>query len=67
MAAKPEKQIKAVAYIGKKNSSGELTNIRRWDDISALEQIEISRKLQIQCAKSVGYVLAEEDENEKNL
>ena len=66
MAAKPAKQIKAVAYIGIRNSNGELTNVRKWDDIPEDEQREISRKLQLQCAKALGYVLAEGEDYEED-
>lgn len=66
MAARPAKQIKAVAYVGIRTSAGELTNVRKWDDIPEDEQREISRKLQIQCAKALGYVLDEGEDDEED-
>lgn len=49
--------MKVTVYVGVRNSSGNLENIRRWEDIAPAEQKSIGQKLQIQCAESIGYQL----------
>lgn len=51
--------MKVTVYVGVHNSSGNLEYVRRWEDIEPAEQERIAKKLQMQCAESIGYQLKE--------